>query len=839
MNKISKLGIPKVRALGISKIKSVKALGLESNNFEEDYENDFYGLKKGEGVDFPKLIRYLQSYNKEKLNYNSFKGMPVRERKAVSRYGVVETGKEINKTIAFKYVNEYKQEVDTSIDCGINKKLDDISDIPYFSLYVNFREKKIHCVLSYFYVNTEKYRQSVVNTASENDFIINDKYIGVKLSSDSISDMSHLVRYMQRVKANEENFWYETLVNKTYIPLLEKAGSKEELIWLYENAADFTLRALKPEQLWKHICEFYNYDTKGIFSYFKDASLSLIRALFAFNTPDRISFLMKKLNENQEFVKKIYDALDGTMLFEGKEQKLQTIFSSLMTGFCFADVSTLHFTNEIFYVGKDYFVNVKNANNEAGKYWVEQRYKSETYYIDSGTAIIEMGGEQVLTNRIKLNPLDIVTLLQKDTDSLLFVPVLFLKDIDHQKDLENLMTAVRIGVDILAIALTISTLGGASPLLAVAGALEIGLAVADIAVMTNKDKLSEEFLKTWEKIYIIGGLATASPVVVSSLYKLGGKILASSAKAEMKNFVQSCMMKMLLESEISNLSKNTVKILKTNTELVESTKGTLTEFKAKTLNKYGLLIIEGEFKTGKNITKEAALVYKGEIILHADRYDFFNKSYPLLKNINHEKEFIKLADELLVYGKEYPVIGLKPLITEAQAMSQYGNAGKALVNAVDNEVQHILQTFYKDVIEEKVMVCGLMYKKSYIPKSFTATNFLKEEIAKGKGKLYLDFIKNLHPTLQIRLDKHIAKLKMSGVLASKSDLLRAGKMGSHGEIRALDKLLKEIDPQGKLGESVFQDIIGYNRFLREGAKEIQPPCVHCFYLTSGIKFIGF
>lgn len=652
MNKISKLGIPKVRALGISKIKSVKALGLQSNNFEEDYENDFYGLKKGEGVDFPKLIRYLQSYNKEKLNYNSFKGMPVRERKAVSRYGVVETGKEINKTIAFKYVNEYKQEVDTSIDCGINKKLDDISDIPYLSLYVNFREKKIHCVLSYFYVNTEKYRQSVVNTASENDFEINDKYIGVKLSSDSISDMSHLVRYMQRVKDNEENFWYETLVNKTYIPLLEKAGSKEELIWLYENAADFTLRALKPEQLWKHIKMFYDYDTKGIFSYFKDASLPLIRALFAFNSTERIGFLMKELNENQEFVKNIYDALDGTMLFEGKEQKLQTVFASLMTGFCFADVSTLHFTNEIFYVGKDYFVNVKNTNenNEAGKYWVEQRYKSETYYVDSGTAIIEMGGEQVLTNRIKLNPLDIVTLLQKDTDSLLFVPVLFLKDIDHQKDLENLMTAIRIGVDILAIALTISTLGGASPLLAVAGALEIGLSVADIAVMTNKDKLSEEFLKTWEKIYIIGGLATASPVVVSSLYKLGGKILASSAKTEMKNYVQSCMMKMLLESEIRNFTKNTLKIA--NKEIIKKlTINIFDENSFKYLLDEGCLLIHGNVKNGKNVQEEISIIYKGISVIQGRTGDVA----PILKRLyNIRKDKTVLSNFLEELYKSTP-----------------------------------------------------------------------------------------------------------------------------------------------------------------------------------------
>lgn len=158
---------------------------------------------------------------------------------------------------------------------------------------------------------------------------------------------------------------------------------------------------------------------------------------------------------------------------------------------------------------------------------------------------------------------------------------------------------------------------------------------------------------------------------------------------------------------------------------------------------------------------------------------------------------------------------------------------------MDKEVQHLLQSFDDQIIGQKVMVSGMVYKKGFSTKYFTATNFLRKEIDRGKGKIYLDFIENLHPILKIRLDKHIAKLKMNGVLAKPEDLLRAGKMGSHGEIRALDKLLKEIDPQGKLGEAVFQDIVGYNRFLREGAKEIQPPCVHCFYLTSGVKFIGF
>ncbi|KFF09028.1 hypothetical protein [Chryseobacterium luteum] len=617
MNIIKPLGVPIVEGVGRLKtpmIQSVKALGLYLKESSGEYSADFYGLEPGQGVSFPKLLQYLKSNQKSKLYYGYFRGARIAERKAVSRYGVVETGKLFNKTIPFTYINEYKQKIETTINCGINKREDHIEDIPYFSLNVNYKNKTINCGLNYFYINTEKYRKSIPITATDKDFTINDKYKAIKLFSENISDMYHLVAEIQG-KDNAE--WYKDLVNEHYINLVKNTSTAEELIWLYENAADFTLSALSQELLWKHICTFYSYDTLGTFSFVKDASLSLMRALFAFDTSEKIKYLMEQFHKNQSFVKKIYDALDGTMTFGGKEQKCQTIFASIITGFCFADISSLNFTNEIFYVGKDYYVNVtdvKSDDKEQSKYWAEQRHKNETYYVDSGTALIEMGGDMVLISKVKLHPLDVVTLLQKDTDSLLCVPVLFLKDIDHQKDIQNLLTAVRIGVDMLAIGLTIATLGGASPLLAVAGALEIGIAVTDIAVMTNKDKLSEEFLKTWEKIYLIGGIATASPLVVSSLYKLGGKILASSAKAEMKNFVRSCMMKMILEGEISNFTKNTLKIANEET-IAKVSEFFFDRYSFKTFWEQGCQLVYGEVRISNKVEKEVGLLYNGVIVL--------------------------------------------------------------------------------------------------------------------------------------------------------------------------------------------------------------------------------
>ncbi|WP_428070708.1 hypothetical protein [Chryseobacterium gambrini] len=63
----------------------------------------------------------------------------------------------------------------------------------------------------------------------------------------------------------------------------------------------------------------------------------------------------------------------------------------------------------------------------------------------------------------------------------------------------------------------------------------------------------------------------------------------------------SCMVKVMLEREISNFTKNTFKVLLTNKELIHATRGLVNEAKSKMLNKYGMFLIEGQFKTQRVI----------------------------------------------------------------------------------------------------------------------------------------------------------------------------------------------------------------------------------------------
>ncbi len=57
----------------------------------------------------------------------------------------------------------------------------------------------------------------------------------------------------------------------------------------------------------------------------------------------------------------------------------------------------------------------------------------------------------------------------------------------------------------------------------------------------------------------------------------------------------------MLEREISNFTKNTFKVLLTNKELIHATRGLVNEAKSKMLNKYGMFLIEGQFKTQRVI----------------------------------------------------------------------------------------------------------------------------------------------------------------------------------------------------------------------------------------------
>ncbi len=90
-------------------------------------------------------------------------------------------------------------------------------------------------------------------------------------------------------------------------------------------------------------------------------------------------------------------------------------------------------------------------------------------------------------------------------------------------------------------------------------AADITLATTDTIFALIEDELSKEFVETWSKIYLVGGALTAGPVLLNGIFKGGLKILDGTAKAEFKNFVRAFIFKVVIEKNIANFTKSTIK----------------------------------------------------------------------------------------------------------------------------------------------------------------------------------------------------------------------------------------------------------------------------------------
>jgi len=205
-----------------------------------------------------------------------------------------------------------------------------------------------------------------------------------------------------------------------------------------------------------------------------------------------------------------------------------------------------------------------------------------------------------------------------------------------------------------------------------------------------------------------------------------------------------------------------------------------------------------------------------------------------VKNKEKYQELARYGKALLertakTYAKKYPDGKLYKILKVREAYSLYGKFGKILVQEVDLAFEKIIKIKgYK----EKVMISGMLYKGDKTQKVFSAVNFTREERLSGK---VAEFIESMHPVLKKRYELHLKEIT-KGLQATPEMIEKAGIAASHGEIRAVNDLLYYLDSMGmKITDDIFADIMAYNKFLiKEGS---QPPCVHCFYITDGVKYL--
>ena len=134
--------------------------------------------------------------------------------------------------------------------------------------------------------------------------------------------------------------------------------------------------------------------------------------------------------------------------------------------------------------------------------------------------------------------------------------------------------------------------------------------------------------------------------------------------------------------------------------------------------------------------------------------------------------------------------------------------------------------------------------KSVVTKSFNVDIKDFDIFSVGKQK-YLNFLDDLyrkvgdqpiHPKLQDRIGQYFDHLEVGKANVGRELFNRGGMFpGEHAEIRALNELLWKIDPNNKLGNSIFANIFGVNRNIK--SKLDMTRCFHCWNITDLVKIL--
>jgi hypothetical protein len=524
--------------------------------------------------------------------------------------------------IPFTYKNNLSQtEVKTNLKVSLNFRACQVNiNKPGFVFFISSKEKKISFQIKFIYsdaVNKKVYNQ---DTAIKNDYSIDDKYEGIIIKTEKADDLIAVCREI----GNEE--FAKISIEDLFIRRLKVENSAEELRFLYENLPDFVLNKLfaliGEKMLLQHLMILTEYDDTGLFSGFKDGSSALINILKAFNDSDTLYNLFKN---DQVLVKRIYGNLDGTSEYENQTKSNKIIFSSLLYGLCVKNgFNGLERKDKTFYYGNEYKfdANVSAVRNDE---------KNDEFFIQQLRVIPLFGADILypLTENIEedkgsmYHPLEIVQFIDMDSKDKqpLPMPAIFVKALSDEVELQEIETSIRIGFDLLGVVLGVivtSTTG--NPTLFALALADIGLATTDGAIQSFKKEIlelegGEEFIATWEKIYLVGGAITAGPVVISSFLKLGTSILRLAEIAKNFNalkFTQTCMMKVILEIEIANFTKNTVKEIIFGEEALKATGTSFNMAGVTRLQKEGVLFIKAINSDGK--AGNIAVIYKGEAI---------------------------------------------------------------------------------------------------------------------------------------------------------------------------------------------------------------------------------
>ncbi|MCL9804194.1 hypothetical protein NAT51_01565 [Flavobacterium amniphilum] len=676
---------------------------------------------------------------------------------------------EFKPSVPFTYIDEKtNKEKAANLDVKLNKRACHVSfKKPGMTIHIDPVQKKAYYAIEFIYKDALDIRDFSGTPEISNDYTLEEKYSAVIIKTENVNDFIAMLKFLK------QDYFLNHLKMK-FQSLLESTKQIEALVFLYQqlpsNLSFLNGGRLQMDTIFNHMKLLAEYDNNsGFFGIFNDESGVLIKALELLTKfPSALQILLSE----DVLLKSIYKSLDGSSVIENQLIENKMLFASLLNAIMVQDkfYGAKDKRDKKFIYGNGYKFNgdlTALFSDEKDDEFYLQQLKKTTYYTTSPNVIdddngVSIGtGEDVETAHTETeeiddgamyHSLDLVTLEirnGKDKETLL-VPAIYIKALSDQDEWIEVEKMIRIGFDILAV------IGGIIVLYTTAnpGALalaiaDIGLATTDIAVQTvveelEKTKEGKELLETWEKIYLIGGMATAivsAPQLVQSLYRTANGVIKLAVKVKNYNYInftRAMLLKAFLEVNISGFTQNTVKALRDNSEIVLATGGNLDKFKVDELFKKSVILVSGDVQTGDKIEEQVALIYKGEAIVQAKPQNFGKAAKDLIKNLSNEKRFEEVCENILNRRKKIriedvntsglpPTKGVKMYFT---LIDEFGNRVGKLSRVPDRK--KLIYKLSRGVNEEEIN-CSI----SLLDESFGKIRRLP--IEKGENLLYADF----------------------------------------------------------------------------------------------------
>ncbi|MDR6921415.1 hypothetical protein [Chryseobacterium sp. 2987] len=438
---------------------------------------------------------------------------------------------------------------------------------------------------------------------------------------------------------------------KNFADALKKHENPEALRFIYENIPETIL-----SNLFVHIdhITFFNHleilskaDDSDIF---RDSSSAMIQIFKAIGDPIPV---LKYFRENPDKLNRIYYNLDGSTEHDGRMQSNRMILANIMMLFSlFANNDKRKKEAQTFTIGKGYKINsdilemgiFQGSNDRYRDTFFLQQQKE----VQKRVEIVSKEGDPNATETVtqdldegaQFHPLDMVYLIDISggTEETYLVPAIYLKTLADEKEWAVVHQNIRIAANLVAIVLGVATLATTgNPYFILLAAADMSLAGADLTIQAFKEEIAkigkdpdnpeaksegEIFLENWEKVYLAGGFALAGLTIVGGFYIGAAKLLAKIGDGSARNYLKTLVLKAALETNISNFTKDTIKVAEPKEIFLSSQYRAVGEEMAEN----GVFFLSGK-KEGK-FAESYAAVYKGEVIdefTKAEMHNFYRK----------------------------------------------------------------------------------------------------------------------------------------------------------------------------------------------------------------------